>query len=196
MINPELEVGDIVRVLYMDGETSVPPGTLGKVMAKSRLFGDDQYTVKWENGSTLNLISSVDAWDKGGKIKKEIKEVDEFERTKKLFKNVDVFRHFNMKFLKDYLIKVRESGITNMFGAAPYLYLGKDRIEHEFKYKEVSNEEAFNEVLDNANLAQSEMIRGVMNVLDHEGREHDLNTINRYIQKYSHKVLENYMNLF
>jgi hypothetical protein len=101
-----------------------------------------------------------------------------------------------MKFLHEYLKKVRESGIVNMFGASPYLYLGKDRIEHEFKYQEVVNEEEFEEVLEMANLAQSEMIRGVMNVLDHEGKEHDLKLINRYIQRYATKVLENYMNLF
>ena len=200
MINPELKIGDTVILLHMDGETSIPPGTKGKVLARSRVFGDDQYTVKWENGSTLAIISSVDLWDteenRQSKKKKEIKEADEVERSKKFIKNINVFKFFNMKFLNEYLKKVRESGITNMFGASPYLYLGKDRIEHEFKYKTIGNEEAFEEVLEMANLAQSEMIRGVMNVLDHEGKEHDLNVINRYIQRYSHMVLENYMNLF
>lgn len=200
MINPELKIGDAVILLHMDGETSIPPGTKGKVLAHSRVFGDDQYTVKWENGSTLAIISSVDLWDteenRQSKKKKDIKEADEVERSKKFIKNINVFKFFNMKFLNEYLKKVRESGITNMFGASPYLYLGKDRIEHEFKYKTIGNEEAFEEVLEMANLAQSEMIRGVMNVLDHEGKEHDLNVINRYIQRYSHMVLENYMNLF
>jgi len=200
MINPELKIGDTVILLHMDGETSIPPGTKGKVLAHSRVFGDDQYTVKWENGSTLAIISSVDLWDteenRQSKKKKDIKEADEVERSKKFIKNINVFKFFNMKFLNEYLKKVRESGITNMFGASPYLYLGKDRIEHEFKYKTIGNEEAFEEVLEMANLAQSEMIRGVMNVLDHEGKEHDLNIINRYIQRYSHMVLENYMNLF
>lgn len=200
MINPELKIGDTVILLHMDGETSIPPGTKGKVLSHSRVFGDDQYTVKWENGSTLAIISSVDLWDteenRQSKKKKDIKEADEVERSKKFIKNINVFKFFNMKFLNEYLKKVRESGITNMFGASPYLYLGKDRIEHEFKYKTIGNEEAFEEVLEMANLAQSEMIRGVMNVLDHEGKEHDLNIINRYIQRYSHMVLENYMNLF
>ena len=200
MINPELKIGDTVILLHMDGETSIPPGTKGKVLSHSRVFGDDQYTVKWENGSTLAIISSVDLWDteenRQSKKKKDIKEADEVERSKKFIKNINVFKFFNMKFLNEYLKKVRESGITNMFGASPYLYLGKDRIEHEFKYKTIGNEEAFEEVLEMANLAQSEMIRGVMNVLDHEGKEHDLNVINRYIQRYSHMVLENYMNLF
>ena len=200
MINPELKNGDTVILLHMDGETSIPPGTKGKVLSHSRVFGDDQYTVRWENGSTLSIISSVDLWDteenRQLNKKKNIKESDEVERSKKFIKNINAFKFFNMKFLNEYLRKVRESSIVNMFGAAPYLYMGKDRIEHEFKYKDVGNEEAFEEVLEMANLAQSEMIRGVMNVLDHEGKEHDLNLINRYLQRYSHMVLENYMHLF
>jgi hypothetical protein len=200
MINPKLNIGDNVILLHMESDTSVPPGTKGKVIAHSVFKGEKQYTVRWESGDTLNIIDGSDLWDteenRQSKKKKEIKEADEIERSKKFIKNINVFKFFNMKFLHEYLKKVRESSIVNMFGAAPYLYMGKDRIEHEFKYKEVSNEEAFEEVLEMANLAQSEMIRGVMNVLDHEGREHDLNTINRYIQRYSHMVLENYMHLF
>jgi hypothetical protein len=200
MLNPKLNIGDTVILLHMDGETSIPPGTKGLVKSHSRVFGDDQYTVKWENGSTLAIIGSVDLWDteenRQNKKKRDIKERDEMDRSKTFIKNLDVFKFFNMKFLHEYLKKVRESGIVNMFGASPYLYLGKDRIEHEFKYQEVVNEEEFEEVLEMANLAQSEMIRGVMNVLDHEGKEHDLKLINRYLQRYATKVLENYMNLF
>jgi len=199
MINPELNIGDKVILLHMDGDTSVPPGTKGVVIARSVFQGENQYTVRWESGNTLALVEGYFLWDteenRKNSKKKNIRE-DEIERSKKFMKNINAFRFFNMKFLNEYLKKVRESSIVNMFGAAPYLYMGKDRIEHEFKYKDIGNEEAFEEVLEMANLAQSEMIRGVMNVLDHEGKEHDLNTINRYIQRYSHMVLENYMNLF
>jgi len=199
MINPKLNIGDTVILLHMDGDTSVSPGTKGKVIAHSVFQGENQYTVRWESGDTLAIVEGYDLWDteenRKNSKKKNIRE-DEIERSKKFMKNINAFRFFNMKFLNEYLKKVRESSIVNMFGAAPYLYMGKDRIEHEFKYKDIGNEEAFEEVLEMANLAQSEMIRGVMNVLDHEGKEHDLNTINRYIQRYSHMVLENYMNLF
>jgi hypothetical protein len=209
MINPELEIGQEVILLHMEDETSIPPGTKGKVVAKSVVFGDAQYTVKWENGSQLAIISSCDLWDTPENMakrkkrvqeieikKKSITEVDEFERSKKLIKNIDVFNHFNMRFLNQYLKMVRESGIVNMFGASPYLYLGKDRIEHEFKYKDIHNEEAFEQVLENANQAQAEMIDGVINVLNSEGKEESLENINRYIQRYAQKVLLNYIHLF
>lgn len=209
MINPDLEVGQEVILLHMDGETSIAPGTKGKVIAKSSVFGDMQYTVNWENGSQLAIISSVDLWDTPENLKnrkkrvqeveiskKSITEVDEFERSKSLLKNIDVFKHFNMKFLNQYLKMVRDSSIVNMFGAAPYLYIGKDRIEHEFKYSDIHDEDAFNKVLENANLAQAEMINGVINVLKAEGKEESLENINRYLKRYATKVLMNYMNLF
>lgn len=209
MINPELEIGQEVILLHMDNDTSIPPGTKGKVVAINVVVGDTVYAVKWEDGSQLSLVSSVDLWDTPENMakrkkrvqeieikKKSITEVDEFERSKKLMKNIDVFRHFNMRFLNQYLKMVRKSGIVNMFGASPYLYLGKDRIEHEFKYKNIPNEESFEEVLENADQAQSEMINGVINVLNSEGKEESLENINRYIQRYAQKVLLNYIHLF
>lgn len=198
MINPKLKKGDRVVLLHMDGETSVPPGTLGTVKSHSVVFGDDQYSVEWDNGSRLSIISSVDLWDLEENMKnkpKKINETDEFDGNRRLFNNADVFRHFNMKFLKDYLVMVRDSGIVNMFGASPYLYLGKDRIEHEFKYRDVANQDEFEQVLENADRAQGEMVNGVIKVLESEGKELNLENINRYLSKYSKKVLENYIYL-
>ena len=62
-MNPKLNVGDRIVLLYMDDESSVTPGTKGKVTRISQVFGDDQYNVDWDNGSKLALISSVDVWD-------------------------------------------------------------------------------------------------------------------------------------
>lgn len=62
-MNPKLNVGDRVVLLYMDDESSVTPGTKGKVTRITQVFGDDQYNVDWDNGSKLALISSVDVWD-------------------------------------------------------------------------------------------------------------------------------------
>jgi hypothetical protein len=101
-----------------------------------------------------------------------------------------------MKFLQKYLLAVRESSIVNMFDAADYLWLGRERIEHEFKYKDIHNEDAFEKVLEMADQAKSEMIIGVMNVLENEGKEDSLENVNRNIKRYAFKVLQNYMMLF
>lgn len=77
MLNPKLKEGDRVRLLYMEGET-LSAGTWGTVKTVSHVFGDDQYTVFWDDGdknnvgevfSKLALISSQDAWDFGSKKK-------------------------------------------------------------------------------------------------------------------------------
>ena len=202
MINPELYAGDRVVVLHMDDEFSaVPIGTAGTVKSHSKVFGDDQYNVNWDNGSSLALISSVDIWDTEESmiakrtIKKKVVE-GEYEKNLNLLKNIDVFKNFNMKFLQKYLLAVRESSIVNMFDAADYLWLGRERIEHEFKYKDIHNEDAFEKVLEMADQAKSEMIIGVMNVLENEGKEDSLENVNRNIKRYAFKVLQNYMMLF
>ena len=189
MINPKLKPGERVILLHMNDETSVLPGTWGTVKRAYELFGTDQYDVEWDNGSTLSLIGDEDMWDNKERKKKTIKEDD---RDKFFMDNIDVFKYFNMKFLKKYLLMIRESSITNMYGASPYLYMGRERIEHEFKYKDIHNEEAFEEVLDHANQAQAEMINGVINYLEDKGIEGDMSNINKYLQRFATKIVQTY----
>lgn len=189
MINPKLKPGDRVMLLHMDDETSVLPGTWGTVTKAYVLFGTDQYDVNWDNGSKLSLIADSDVWDTKERKKKTIKEDD---RNKFFMDNIDVFKYFNMKFLKKYLLMIRDSSITNMYGASPYLYMGRERIEHEFKYKDIHNEEAFEEVLDHADQAQAEMINGVINYLEDKGIEGDMSNINRYLQRFATKIVQTY----
>jgi hypothetical protein len=190
MINPELKKGDRVVLLDMSGESSVPDGTHGTVYSVDRVYGDVQYGVEWDNGSKLALLSDTDMWDKEErfKVKKKITE----DRDKFIMDNIDLFKYFNIKFLKKYLLMVRDSSITNMFGASPYLYMGRERIQHEFKYKDIHNEEAFEEVLDHANQAQAEMINGVINYLNDKGIEEDMSSINKYLQRFATKIVQTY----
>jgi hypothetical protein len=189
MINPKLKPGERVILLHMDGETSVLPGTWGTVIKAYELFGSDQYDVNWDNGSTLSLISGDDMWDNKERKKKNIKE----DTSNDFFmNNIEVFKYFNMKFLKKYLLLIRESGITNMYGAGPYLYMGRERIVHEFKYKDIGNEEAFEEVLQYSNQAQAEMINGVIDYLNDKGIEEDMSNINKYVQRFSTKIVQTY----
>jgi len=186
MINPELQKGDKVILLHMEGEM-MSPGSKGTVINVSRdPFEKDGmiYNVKWDEGSTLSLLSVTDAWKKIESIQE-----NSFESAKWFLDNRAIAENFNTRFLGEYLEKVRESGITNMFGASQYLYMGKERLEHEFKYKDVGNDEAFEEVLEMADKSQHEMINGVMKILEKEKKEMDINVINRYIQRYSTLVL-------
>jgi hypothetical protein len=186
MINPELQKGDKVILLHMEGEM-MSPGSKGTVINVSRDPFEKEgmiYNVKWDEGSTLSLLSVTDAWKKIESIQE-----NSFESAKWFLDNRAIAENFNTRFLGEYLEKVRESGITNMFGASQYLYMGKERLEHEFKYKDVGNDEAFEEVLEMSDKSQHEMINGVMKILEKEKKEMDINVINRYIQRYATLVL-------
>lgn len=201
MINPKLNEGDRIILFHMEDDSPVPIGTKGTVIKKIVQFGDVQYEVEWDNGSNLSLIDGIDKWtllddfEKRRKIKLG-ESGDEINRFKSLSNNIDIFKFFNWKFLQEYLRVIRESGITNMFTAAPYLYMGSERIKHEFKYQPIHDEDAFDKVIEMANQAQAEMINGTIKVLESKNIEPDLDQINRYLPRLSRMVLENYMLLF
>jgi hypothetical protein len=190
MLNPELKKGDRVICYHMEDEWgSVPPGTKGTVKNKVEIFGDTQYEVEWDNGSSLALISSCDAW----KLEKP-KVNENFGADSIFWKNIDVFTYFKMRFFKNYLLKLRECSVVNMFQAAHYLWMGKSRMEIDFKYHNVDSE-ICEEVLDLANASQAEMIAGVIKFLEDKGKEDSLENINRYLPRFAQMILENYMYL-
>ena len=188
-MNPKLKVGDRICLLYMSGELSMNPGECGVVKSVDKVFGDIQYGVKWDNGSSLALLSDTDAWKLE---KKQIKE-DELDRMNLLYKNIDVFKFFKMGFLHKYLLLVRKASIVNMFEAPPYLWMGSERIKHEYKYKDIHNEEAFDEMVTMSDQAQAEMINGVINYLESEGIEENMNNINKYLRRFATMIVQNYM---
>jgi len=190
-MNPELKKGDRITLLYMRDESSMFPGDSGTVTSVDVIFGDKQYGVNWDSGSKLALLADTDAWKFE---KKQIKE-DELEKMNVLYNNIDVFRFFKMGFLYKYLLLVRKASIVNMFGAGDYLWMGRERIKHEFKYKDIPNEEAFDEMLDMADQAQAEMINGVIDYLESEGIEEDMSSINKYLKRFATKIVQNYMHI-
>jgi hypothetical protein len=190
-MNPKLKVGDRVCLLYMSGEIKMNPGECGVVKSVDKVFGDIQYGVKWDNGSNLALLSDTDAWKLE---KKQIRE-DELDRMNLLYKNIDVFKFFKMGFLHKYLLLVRKASIVNMFEAPPYLWMGSERIKHEYKYKDIHNEEAFDEMVGMSDQAQAEMINGVINYLESEGIEENMDNINKYLRRFATMIVQNYMHI-
>ena len=189
-INPPLKPGDRIILLSMHGET-MAPGLKGVVTRIQSVVGTDVMYVDWENGRTLALLSDTDAWTLD-----ESEPIQEAYNNEWLSKNLDI-ANFDTNTLVEFLLKVKESGITNMFGAAPYLWMGRERIEHQFEYHDFNDEkqEKFDEMLDMANEAQSAMINGVIKILEKEKKELSVETINRYLQKYSQKILMHYVNV-
>lgn len=206
-MSPELSKGDRVICISMDDEYSaVPTGIPGTVTHVSVVFGEKQYNVNWDNGSKLALIEGVDKWIKEEDMlsRRKKRTEESFYVTKKDFlkedfyqKNVDLFRNFNVKLLQTYLKKLRESGVTNMMGASPYLWMGRERIEHKHHYDEFDGEreDAFQEVLDMADEVRNEMISGVMKILEKQNKEVSPRSVSRQVEQYAGKMVMAYTKL-
>jgi hypothetical protein len=193
MRKPDLKKGDRVVCLNMKNETSVIFGDWGTVTSVVSVFGSIQYGVDWDNGSKLSLLSDTDIWDT--KLPGKKNRLTEDDKNDFFMRNIVVFKYFNMKFFKKYLLMIRDSSITNMLGTSLYLYTGRERIEHEFKYKDVSNQEAFEEVLENADRAQSEMINGVILYLEDKNIDESMENVNKYVHRFASKIAHTYIYL-
>ena len=188
-MNPELEVGDRIVLLEMTGEDLIA-GTKGTVTRKSFVIDQIQYGVDWDNGSKLALLGKEDKYmllkdleDRKVKKRGNITEMD----AKVIHDNREIFENFNMNVLWKYYKALQKSGITNMLGAAPYFYMGKERIAHESHYKETN--EHFDEVLEMADEVKNILIGGVMKIMNKKGGDYDLSRISSMVNRYSSKIL-------
>ena len=192
-INPVLKPGDRIVLIEMVGETSISYGDRGTYIGEVGEMSYKQRKVEWDNGSRLFLLDE-DKWmlesdfdeilDK--KRKRNIKEAE----MKEFGNDAYLLKHFDMLFLKKYLKKLQESSVVNMLAASPYLYMGKERLAHEHKYNDTN--EAFDDVVDMADKAQSVMVNGVISIIEDEGKEVTVEKINSYLRRYSSKIISFY----
>lgn len=172
-LNPQLELGDYVICYHMEGEMNVPPGSKGKVTKIQRdpITPDAvMYSVKWENGQTLPLLSDVDTWKK---IKKQIEEQTSDPLYDIFRRNRALFEYFDYGFFRDFFVKLRNSGIVNMFGSFPLLYAGREHLERYYGEGR-EDDEAFQELLEVADESKDKLIQGVLKYLEGEGKEINL----------------------
>lgn len=64
MLNPELNIGDRIVLINMNGETQVSYGDIGTVKGIQKFTDILQYQVNWDNGSKLSLLADADKWMK------------------------------------------------------------------------------------------------------------------------------------
>lgn len=193
-INPELKKGDRIVLYHMEGEITVPPGTEGEVISISRdPFEKDQsiISVKWDNGSTLSLLSQTDFWKKAKeKIEEQIDPNMKF-----VVENNEILKHFDWRYLRSYLAKLRESGIVNMFGSSPLLYSGKEHIDRYYGEKR-EDDNTFQELLDMADTARNKIIQGVISYMKENEKDLDnMDMVNKYAKNFAQKILGMYIAL-
>ena len=166
---------------------------------------DIYYDVEWDKGTKLPLMRNSDRWMKEKNLRKNRSTVDEsvIAITKKDFlnenfyaENKDFFKYFNWSLIRRYLTKLRDSGVTNMMGAMPYLYLGSERVEHLHKYDFGDDDDmrksAFDEVVEMADQIKNEMISGTMKVLESEDKEITPRSVERLLLNYGKRAMEVY----
>lgn len=210
--NAPLVAGDKVICLKMMDDYGVPGGIPGTVKNVSNVFGENQYNVNWKNGSNLSLIEGVDQW------LKVVEENDEnIQETRVLTKKqfleesnnvpmefVKYSRMYDMRLIKRFLDLLRESGVTNMYAASPYLYMGRERIAHEHHYDDMdeSREEKFNDLLEIAEEVRNNMVNGAMkHYLSKRNNDNDieddkyLRSIESYIRQDATKLLKLWMTM-
>jgi len=194
-LNPPVEPGDKIICYHMDGETGVPAGTFGIVKRVSRdpfeTDNDGQIIdVNWENGSKLSLLTTTDAWKKVvDKIQEQTgsPEYDFFSR------NPEIFENFDYRFFKKYLLKLRESGVINMFQASPFLYSGREWIDRYHGENQEDNE-AFQEVLEMADDAKNKMIQGLLKYMESKNIDvDDMSGVNNLINRFAVKINQLYV---
>jgi hypothetical protein len=194
-LNPILKEGDRVICYHMDGETGVPPGTEGTV----RRIGIDPFEpsgdeliieVNWDNGSTLALVSVTDAWKKP---KEKIRESTGSVTYDYFSKNPEIFEHFEWRFLREFLYKLRESGVVNMFQSSPFLYSGKQWIDRYHGENQEDNE-PFQEVLEMADESKDKMIQGLLKYMESKNMDmEDMGKVNHLIEKFASKIVNLYI---
>ena len=197
-LKPELKVGDRIFLIRMeDLYPSVFPGQEGTVKKIVDLFGVRGYEVDWDNGSKLSLWSDVDSWIlKPEKKSKDINEdKDPLGGYDYFLSERDIHKFYKVLFFVKYLKVLRQTGLVNMFGAAPYLYMGKERLKKELDYKEIEITEPIEELLELADESQSHMVNGAIKRLQKGKKEVTPETINRMIQKDSTKIVGLYISI-
>lgn len=196
-LNPLLEIGDEVICYHMEGEMNVPPGTKGTVVKiqNDPIVSDSlMYQIKWENGQTLPLLSDVDTWKKS---RKKIEEQSGDPIYDIYRRNPELFKHFDYRFFRDFFIKLRDSGIVNMFASYPLLYAGREHIERY--YGEGRDDEKFQELLNVADESKNKLIQGVLDYvesknLEIEFDEEGMRKINSLSKTFAKELFQVYAN--
>ena len=193
--NQELKAGDKIMIYYMEGDLGGPPGTTGTVnKITNDPFEKDGFiiNVRWDNGSTLSLLSSTDVWKK---IDEELKDINESTDSNWNFitNNADVFENFDWRWFREFLSKIRDSGIINMFGASPLLYSGKKHIDRYYGEGR-EDDRAFQEVLEDAEESKNKIIQGVIKYMEKNNKDLDnMEMVNRYANHFSQQLLGLYI---
>jgi len=114
----------------------------------------------------------------------------------------DIFKYSNEKIFFDFLSKIRESGIVNMFESGQFLFSGPQYLKKFLEFEELKRGEEYDEdmveeLLDLSQKTRDEFIRMAMKMVDDEGSEDYSNrNLETKIRTLTRKALLYYIQMF
>jgi hypothetical protein len=199
-LNPKLEPGDRIVLLHMDDPYSaVRMGTKGTVLKIVKVPFDMgyQYNVKWDSGSTLDLIPDVDSWILSTDVKQKPNlTTDEFSNElKTLSKHKDIIKNMDYRPVLDYLKLIQKSGLVNMLQARVFLMTDSKNL-HKLIYKFDGEPEDYPELFEKIDEVRDILINETIRIMQEQNMEFDDSTVNRVFQKVCSAVMEMYTSLY
>jgi hypothetical protein len=199
-LNPKLEPGDRIVLLHMDDPYSaVRMGTKGTVLKIVRVPFDMgyQYNVKWDDGSTLDLLPETDSWILATDVKsKKNLTTEEFsQELKTLSKHKDIIKNMDYRPVLDYLKMVQKSGLVNMLQAMPFLMTDSHDL-HKLIYKFDGEPDDYPELFENVDNVKQILVSETIRIMEENNMEFNDTTINRVFQKVCKSVMEMYVSLY
>jgi len=203
---PELKENDRVVLMTMHGESGIeiglPPkgkhaGTVREVVV---VFGVPQYRVDWDNEDfkrkNFQILSDVDDFmreeDYYELFPNRRKKIDESIDPDFARKNKNLVQDFQMAKMYRFYEDLKLSGVVNMVWAAPYFWMGKDRIAHHHFYDEMDDDErakAFESVLDSADEIKTILVSGSIKTLKRDGKKDNLDAVKGMAERKARQIV-------
>lgn len=196
MINPELKVGDRIICYAMEDEISVPPGTKGivKGITKDPFEPDGKIiSVSWDNGSTLALLSNHDRWKLAKQKIQEQPNRDDDPHGNFMANNRELRRSMDLPYFLEYFKLLRKSGITNMFGSSPFVYMDSEHLDRYYGEGKEDDED-FQNLLEIQDDARNKFLSGLVKYAELKNVNLDDDyRINSLARKLGISLLQYYM---
>ena len=196
MLNPELKVGDRIVCYSMEDEISVPPGTKGTVTKIQRdpfEKDDNIISVSWDNGSTLSLLSAVDKWKLEKQKIQEQPDREDDPHANFIGNNRELRRSMDLPYFLEYFKLLRKSGITNMFGSSPFVYMDSEHLDRYYGEGKEDDED-FQNLLEIQDDARNKFLSGLVKFAELKNINLDDDfKINSLARKLGISLLQYYM---
>jgi hypothetical protein len=114
-------------------------------------------------------------------------------KTDILIKYSELVGRYPLKKIFDYLNTLQKTGMTNMLGATPYLYGGREWIQKQIDYFDIEEDENIEKLLDTADNIRDVIIAGALKKSEKEKSNDLIRSVERRIKIEASDILKIWM---